>query len=658
MKQFLLLIFLVSFSSVFSQDLTSSIPGDALIVATVKGENLTQLMSIDEINNSYVGKEILKDFSRKQETPFASLADLGFNLEASSHYFLQANDSVRYNVFVVPIKNSSQLEALLVSKNEMKIVSKDGFKILEDEKKTDVVIVWNDSKMLMVMGEVSDRYFEEKEVMERYGLQDLYDYSYDIIEEAEDYGDYVVEEAYPEDSEDIEETVIESTENDVEEVEEPVLMSPPPPVAPTSPETEIAEDVYEDEYEDEDEYDDSYYSDYSTKYNTNYDIKKGLEKEWSMAQAIRLMTQSSSQSIVSNKSYMSSLDKNAEATLWVGDFSKIYDNLMGGMYYADLMGFNFGSMYADSEMSAKLYAEKDEMRLNTSYTMSESMADSYKKMMDQKLNRKFFDYINEDRMIGYMSYAMNTEEALKEYPKILKNLYGNMPMYGEEASLGVDLFELLLDEEAVAKVLPGDMLFLLSGISEKEMTYKTYNYNDDFEYEEIEKTKKETVPDFLMMITSEDQNLIKKLMNYGIKKEVIEAKNGYYSMVIPESPLSVFMAFKDDIVFIGTSEIEMSKIVRGTFDSKLSSKHKKLLKNSNYAAYLSGKQLASKIPMDELGEKEMTKLNWFLQNSEDAYISSSKMKGNVIEADMVIGVPASQENSLKYIFNMIETFAK
>lgn len=685
---------LVTFSCIagFAQDLAIKIPKEALVVATIKGDNLTQLMSISEINNSYLGQELLKDMSRNQDQPFKSLEDLGLNLEASSYYFYQATDSISYNVILVPIKDVSKFEHLMTSKKDLNIITKGGFKTLDDQSKTSITVLWDQSTMVLVMGDISDYYFEDEEVMKRYGLQEIPAYSYgeettevystpyeeDVITEAVEVTDddnYIIEAPMIESTEaeeaaeEVEDSVMEVVEDVPEVIEAPVIeepmekvltVSPPPPPPPMvmGNDVDVVEGVYDENVYDTEPYDDSYNDSYNTAYNNNYDIKKGLEKEWSMAQAIKILSQSAEQSIVNNKSYLKSLDKNAEATLWIGDFAKIYENLVGGYYFNNLLGFNMGSMYSNSGMSAKLYAEKEDMRLTTSYFMSESMAKSYKKMMDQKLNRKFLDYVNEDRMIGYMSYAVNTEAALTEYPKILKNLYGNLPMYGEEASLAVDLVELLLDEAAVAKVFPGDMLFLLSGISEKEMTYKSYEYNDDYEYEEIEKTKKETVPDFLMMISSEDQTLMKKLVNYGIKKEVVEAKNDYYALKIPESPLAVFLAFKNDIVFLGTSEDEIIKIMTGKFDSKVSSKHKKILKNSNYSVYLSGKQLASKIPVDDLGVRDMKMLNWFLSNSEDAYITSSKMKGNTLEAEMVIGVPASQENSLKYIFNMIETFAK
>ena len=102
----------------------------------------------------------------------------------------------------------------------------------------------------------------------------------------------------------------------------------------------------------------------------------------------------------------------------------------------------------------------------------------------------------------------------------------------------------------------------------------------------------------------------------------------------------------------------MNKIIKGTFDAKVSSKHKKLLLDSNYSAYLNGKQLASKIPMEDMSKDMVDKLNWFLNNTEDGYIKSSKIKGNSMDAEMVIEVPSTEENALKYLFNIIETFSK
>lgn len=610
-----------------AQETATKIPSDAVVVAAVKGGNLLQLMSVNDLNASYFGKEILKELNKKGEQAYSSLEDFGFDLNATSHYFYQIKDSINYNAFIVPIKEVSKFENFITTQSKKEIVSENGVRTFKDQ--DEIVMVWNESMLVLVMGSTSDYFFSDPVVMERYGLEDLYSYDEAVVESTEVYEDYPEEENI--EAEEIEETVIESTEtyDDDEDVVEEVVIE---------------------------DYDDSSYYDY---YNGNYEKKKALAKEWSLKRAKDILAQPESQSIIFNKSYQNSLDDNAEATLWVSDFGAIYQNLLGdSMYYTGLSDFNIGSMYADSGMIAKLFMEKDKMQINTIYTVSDEMADSYKKMTSRKLNSKFFKYINEDRMMGYMSYAMSTKAALEEYPKILKNLYASMPMYGDEADLAIDFVALLLDEEAIAKVFTGDMLFLLSGISQKEVTYTSYEYNDDYEYETVEKTKMETVPDFLLMASTDDSKFLNKLIDYAMKKQVVVYERGYYALKIPESPLAVYFTIKNGIVFMGTSEMEMYKIVAGTFDAKLSSKHKKMLKNSTYSAYLSGKQLASKLPIDDMSLDAVTKLNWFLKNSEDGYITSSRIKGNEIKTEMVIEVPASEENSLKYLFNIIETFAK
>ena len=629
MKKLSCVIMLCASVFSFAQNSTSKIPSDAAVVATIKGNNLLQLMSIDELNNSFMGTEILKELSRKQ-TKYNSLEDFGFDLNGAAHYFFQANDSINYNAFIVPLKNVTAFESFLTTQSKKEIANVNGIRSFKDHNQGG--IVWDSSNLIMVVGSTNDAYFQNPEVMERYGLtqDDYYGYVIDdaVVESAEDYDDEVIEaeEAY---EEEIEETVIESTES---------------------------EEVYEDEYMEEEatevvEYD--YNNDAS-----NYQIKSAINKNWALLKAEQLLKQQPNRSILKNKSYLSSLDSKAEATLWVNDFGQLYANMLGSMYYNQLVGFDLSSMYANNGLTAKLFLENDKMVLNTKYTMSDQMADSYKKMTSRKLNKKFLDYVNEDRMIGFMSYSIDTEAMLEEYPKLMKSIYSNMPYYGEEASLGIDLFSLLLDEEAVGEVINGDLLFLLSGISQQEVTYTTYQYNDDYEYVEVEKTKTETVPDFLLMASTDEPSMLNKLIQYTVNKEMVTFNNGYYTFEIPRSPLAIHFVIKDGIAFLGTSEAEMNKIVSGTFDAKVTSKTKKMMLDNSYSVFVSAKQLAQQLPIEEMGIDRSGKLEWFLNTTEDAYITASKIKGNAVNSEMVVGVPPTEENALKYIFNIIEKFAK
>jgi hypothetical protein len=598
-----------------AQNTISKIPSDASIVATIKGKNLLQLMSMEEINNSFVGIETLKEMSRKN-SDFKSLEDFGFNLGASSHYFFQANDSINYNAFIIPIKDVNKFEALVSSQGKKEIVSQNGVRTTQGQ--SEVAIFWDASAFVVVEASMNNYFFQDETVMERYGLKS---------ESTETYED------------EVEETVIESTEVSEEVYEE----------------EEIEETVIEST-EDYNANDDNY--SYYDVYDANNKIKRELSENWATLKALQILKQSPNRSILKNKSYLKSLDDNAEATLWVHDFGQLYSNVLGGLYFSELAGFDLGQIYANNGLSAKLLLENDRMEFSTSYRMSDQMAESYKKMTSRKLNKKFLDYVNEDRMIGYMSYAMDTKATLEEYPVILKSIYKNIPYYGEEAVLGLDMFSLLLDEAAVGEVLNGDLLFLLSGISKQEVTYTTYEYNDDYEYIEVEKTKTETIPDFLLMASTEDSSMFTKLIQYAVNKEMVTFDNGYYTFVIPKSPLSLHFVIKDGIAFLGTSKAEMRKITTGTFDAKLSSKHKKRMLDNSTSLFVSAEQLASQLPIEEMGLDGSGKLEWFLNTSEDAYMTASKIKGNTVETKMVVGVPGSEKNALQYIFTIIDKFAK
>ena len=615
MKKLSCLIMLCLSVVAVAQNTISKIPSDASIVATIKGKNLLQLMSMEEINNSFVGIETLKEMSRKN-SDFKSLEDFGFNLGASSHYFFQANDSINYNAFIIPIKDVNKFEALVSSQGKKEIVSQNGVRTIQGQ--SEVAIFWDASAFVVVEASMNNYFFQDETVMERYGLKS---------ESTETYED------------EVEETVIESTEVSEEVYEE----------------EEIEETVIEST-EDYNANDDNY--SYYDVYDANNKIKRELSENWATLKALQILKQSPNRSILKNKSYLKSLDDNAEATLWVHDFGQLYSNVLGGLYFSELAGFDLGQIYANNGLSAKLLLENDRMELSTSYRMSDQMAESYKKITSRKLNKKFLDYVNEDRMIGYMSYAMDTKATLEEYPVILKSIYKNIPYYGEEAVLGLDMFSLLLDEAAVGEVLNGDLLFLLSGISKQEVTYTTYEYNDDYEYIEVEKTKTETIPDFLLMASTEDSSMFTKLIQYAVNKEMVTFDNGYYTFVIPKSPLSLHFVIKDGIAFLGTSKAEMRKITTGTFDAKLSSKHKKRMLDNSTSLFVSAEQLASQLPIEEMGLDGSGKLEWFLNTSEDAYMTASKIKGNTVETKMVVGVPGSEKNALQYIFTIIDKFAK
>lgn len=384
--------------------------------------------------------------------------------------------------------------------------------------------------------------------------------------------------------------------------------------------------------------------------------KKQLAFIWMNIQADKIFS-TNYESIETNKSYTSSLDQKAIAEIWVSSLQDAYNSIAPefGTYG------KAGIMKGYGSLNAKLFMDKASFRISTGLELAKEQADSYKKIMDRKLNKKFLKYVDSEKAIGFMGYSIDTKAYLEEFPKLLKQTYGSFlgGKMDEEIELGSDLFSLLLDEEAVSNVVKGDALFVINGLNSKEVTYTTYEYDDDYNRKEVTKTKKETLPDFLFMFSSEDTRLMNKLIKYGINKNYVSTNNGIYKIEEKKSPIDIYFMIKDGIVFFGNSLTEMQSISNNSFNSAISKTHKNLLAKNNFSFLFNAKNLVGKVPDSEIGGEETAKkFNETLGKMGNIYMKSNPIKGNVVSADISAEIPNGHENALKYLFSLIENAAK
>lgn len=672
----------------YAQDLAHKIPADAIAVGSVKGKNLLNLMSMTEFNNSFIGKEILSKLAKKADQPLTTVEDLGFNLSATFYYYHQTNDSVAYNCFLAPVKDAAQIDALYKQTNQ-KFDIKGNTRYHYNADSTEVAR-WNGELFFFVTADAKREYFNKPEVKERFGLTDGTSMGADPYAVGVDSA--VTTSVY---NGPVQEMTGEEMHSAQESVKTPYPVASTPSKSgakkklPVKKKTNVkkripgkksvavkkkgpvkkvvTEEVTQTVVVPADDYVqiDTAYADtvvgidsaFSGGWNTTIfsedDRKRNAAvAKWTDQMVTAFMEKESKGSILDNSDFVKSLDAQAEATIWVSGMDKLFNMFMPASL---LKGVGFLKGYGSGNV--KFYLEDQSIRITSSMTFSDEIAAVFKRMHQKKLNKSFLKYVNEDQMIGYLGYAVDTKAYLQEYPKLMSKIYGSV--YSDEIDMAADLFSLVLDEEAIAKVIKGDALFIFNGLSQKEMSYKSYEYNEDnFESKEVTKTKKETLPDFLMMVSSEDTRLLDKLIAYGVKKEVVKKGTGYYELTIPKSPLALYFAIKDHIIFVGTSKIEMDNIVSGRYVSKISARHKKLMLSGNYAAYFSAKKLSGKIPMEVGGVKNREKTNRVLNALGDIYMQSNPIKGNTVSGQISMDIPANQPNALKYLFSILEDAQK
>lgn len=665
MKKLLFALALLFFSTQnYAQDLVKKIPANAFTVATIKGDNVFKLMFVKDFNESFLGKKLLTETSKSLDKNFTSIEDFGINLEKNMYYFNQLSDSITYNCFLIPLKDASKFENLITDKDKkLKVNGETRTLFLPDSTS---MIKWNNTMMYYVTGSIKSAFFADSLKSAKYGIKDLRYQSDDVLADS---STVVVDSTY---------TVAPMVET---EVMPPVVASTkahrtpakkkhstkkkagkkkPSVKAKKIRQVEVAE---VEAIETADYATDSVGSNYSDPYDgyqkgkAEQDAKtKALTYIWVSEQADKIFN-TNYESIESNKSYNASLDKNAIAEIWVSSLQDVYNSIspeFGSYGKAGIMK-GYGSL------TAKLFMDDKSFRISTGLELAKEQADSYKKIMNRKINKKFLNYVDSEKAIGFMGYAIDTKAYLEEFPKLMQQTYGSFlgGRMDDELSLGTDLFTLLLDEEAVSKVVKGDALFIINGLNTRDVTYTTYDYDEDYNQTEVTKTKKETLPDFLFMFSSEDQRLMNKLIKYGINKNRVSIEDNIYKIEEKKSPVDIYFMIKNNIVFFGNSLTEMKNINNNNFRTNISKAHKTLLSKNNFSFLFNAKNLVGKVPDQEFGGEETAKkYNETLGKMGNVYMKSNPIKGNMVSADISAEIPNGHENALKYLFSLIENAAK
>jgi hypothetical protein len=657
---------LLTASSALSQDLAYKIPPNAIAVASVKGDKLLELLSARDFDNSFLGRKFAKSVKRDNpETHYKGIEDFGIQLNGTAYYYRVQTDSISYNCVLAGLADAGKFEQRFEAYEKEKIETQGSIKKLVDGSS---IVIWDREKVCFVSGTLNDHFLENDSVRsERYGIKkvDYSDYYYQTSPapgEEFTLSDTVAAVAVEEYTPVVDSAVAVAAEEPAA-VDPSFAEIPPPPPPPSSAANAATADADEAVTEaapmEQYEYTPSAYE---HAYEAQRNIKKKLTAEWVYQYALNGFSKNGNgSSILDNPAYQRSLDKDAAASFYLADVPSLYQGVLPYYSYRYLGLAN--AMQGYGSINARLYLNKEDARIVTAVEVDEKKAASYKKMYAHKPNKKFAKYINSDKMVAFMSYSFDTEAYLKELPELLdQSMAHYFGLYNDEIGIGAELFSLLLDEKAVAKVVKGDAVLLLSDVGPKEYTYTTYDYNDDYERSEIKKTKTETLPDFLFMLSSDDTRIFERMLNYGVKKEKIVLKNGIYSLdkkLTGRSPFQFHVLIKDGIIFCGTAYRDMQQISNDTYQGNMTREQKDLLLKNNMSLYVNPKNLVGKISEKEFGSsRRLHDFNTLLGSTGTMYARTTGIKGNRISAEMVATVPQDKGNALKYFLSLIEYASK
>ena len=637
-----------------AQDLIRKVPHDAKVVVSFNNKAVFDHLNIADLNLTLTRLGLFDKMNSDSKLKPSKIEDLGIDLKAKAYAYVRSTDSVQYIGALIPLSDKSQFESIIPKHKKVEIVNSLPTIYSADRS---LRLSWDQNTVYVLGGLAMDYYFRKEDVINRYGfIANAYD-AYDA-----EYAEAVVDSAATTwDAYDFD-AAADSAAADaarataaVSEEEMEYELAAPPILAPIDT-TDEDEYAIVDSILAQDEYADDYYTRYDSITRHNDSIKNDLVKQWVNAE-MELLLAGGYKSFDAKK--LPKLSANTIAHIHASDVFSYYKYLYPEEALSELFGVKPKFDYGIDGIDASIVVDGNKLKFVGSATLDKEMASYYKEIYNKKLNPKFYPFLDKD-VLGFFSFNVNTEAYLKNLPKIMESYYGSfMPRYSNMISLGAMLFDIALDQKAIAKVIKGDNLFVLNGVTKVDVTYTDYEYDDDYNYKEVEKTKTETIPQFLWMFSSDDTRIFEKIIQIGVQENELVDHDGIYEVKENKgSGITVYLLIKQGMVFIGNDMAKMEMIKSNHYVGKGHAPYVAMAKKNNLSLLFNTKRIP--VLLEELDipvERSIEETVAELQQYGDFYMTSTGVKGNKVTGEIAVEFPNRKGNALAFLFDVLDRWS-
>lgn len=552
------------------------------------GSQLSKKVNVAEVLNH----SLLKNAKEKMKldiNEYANLIKLDQKITAHGNY----SDSIPYYQITIPIKSRNDIKNFLVQKDKEKdsstkaLIEDFGQYSVYNSSDKKTTMAWNDNHLVI------------------FGLTKSYSYN-----------DY---------------TIAPPVMDSVAVVESPV---------------EIIEEVpYEPAVDTA--YTDNYYANFQ-KEQTAFDSIQAISQN----RFIKMLFENGFAVPASDK-----VHENADISCWV-DYGAALSSFNSA--YMALAQFTTYNKFFPSQknwgnfvkgINVDFYFDNDNARIEEIVEYSKPIADLVGKISNRKANKNIFNYFPAQKPLGYMTYHFNTKEMLNSFPTLSAEIFNNPYILKEDIGVATDLIATIIDEEATATLFDGDLSMFLYDVAEKEVTTKTYEYDENFESKEVVKTIKKAVPLFSVIFTSTHPTFGDKLIQLGVRKKGLTQKGNYYEIKGTQEFGNLFIFKEKDVVIIGNS-IDHIFPKENSFSKEV----KKELKQNYFAAQVSMDKLVTAYSNSgEAKQSDIKSLNRLAQQFTDVTLySAKKLVDNKLKFELKLNSSKADKNIILQTLDLVD----
>jgi hypothetical protein len=346
-------------------------------------------------------------------------------------------------------------------------------------------------------------------------------------------------------------------------------------------------------------------------YELEWEERAQLEAGSLLKQTQTLFSQDTWNSINGIAAYQAEKKKKGDLLFWTNAGAQLNPYNTPYMQYSPIGGiFNqLESFYKDNFTAVTLNFEPGMIQVEAQNHYNPRIKELVEETNDTRLNRDLFRYIQEDGLMAYMSFAFNSRKLWDGMQDLLRPMLDSIPnVSGGFYSSAIEVLDIFIDEDEIYQLLPGNGMLVLSGINSFETTYTTYEYDDDFNAQEITKTKEEKLPEFTFMLSTDGEENMRKIMDLLVKLPdgVVSREGTHYlfPLVQEETGFPLYLSIADGIVFLSNDEDLIQNRLGTGYPNSLGKKHVKALKKNNQVIYWNTQKTLADIPLDMLEDNE------------------------------------------------------
>jgi hypothetical protein len=651
MKKILLFLILCSSTTLFAQDLAIKVPENAPFALCFNGKNLNEKVALKTIQDYPWMRALLE-----KELKFLpkDLSQTGIDLTNKHYQYYINKDTVMNYVVLIPLNNSALFEKLVQSKygDSLKVKKQESYSSVCTSKNHH--LAWNDKFAILVNASYTKPYTNKYNDTDPYSDLTSMDTTGVLVDSATVAYDYEAPAYVPEmEAKPIPEKKSKSKKGKKSKKvkEKPII------IEPTEEEIYAAQDKAKAELEET-----------NRKLLELENKKNDSIESLKIDPVVHLIFKEAFDSKAETTIINSSIFKNNNPK---SDFFVFADiDALTNQVYSSFLGANstLAGIYKNGILNSTFYAnayfEKDRIRLSQAITpKNEETKKSFQEMLNSKIDKNLLNYVG-NNVLGYYSIAMDTQAIMNYEYTILKNTLNSAyqsytkDTSGNEADVLIDAIALLLDEKAIADLIPGNALFVLHDLKKVEREFVTIDYDENYEQIETKGTKEEIQPDFTFMMNTRNESFVNKLLQLPLNKSKFTATdyqltNGYYTIHFEKDNIleNLYIGMKNGVVMITTSKVNVENLIQQMV-MPLQANFKKSISKNNTAAWIDLQKIisASKTEFDK-----DTKTNYFdiAQKNAGEITMETKFKNGAIATEATYTIKGEHSNSLQYFFDVI-----